>query len=197
MSFFNRIFLKGLITILPLFLTIYLLIWMITVIESSLSRAFTALFPVEIYIPGLGIVCTILIIVAVGLLVDTYLAQKAFAKMGGMLDRVPFIKVIYRPLRDVMNLFSTKLGGDSKRVVFVTLPGSAHRCIGLVTRESFDDLPKGLNPAGSVAVYIPLSYAMGGITIIADRSDLIPVDLKVDQAMKLAITGWVKASPRS
>ena len=65
--------------------------------------------------------------------------------------------------------------------------------IGLVTREEFDDLPGGAVSDESVTVYIPMSYMLGGFTGIFPRSSVREVDIPVERAIKLAITGWIKA----
>ena len=61
--------------------------------------------------------------------------------------------------------------------------------LGLVTREDLEELP------GSqlVSVYVPLSYMLGGITILVSKDKVKKVDMPVDMALKLAVTAWIKA----
>lgn len=188
-------FVKGLFAILPLFLTLYLMIWIIAKTEELLSDWIKALLPSWLYIPGLGILFTFLFILLIGVLVDSFLAQRLIRSAGTWLDRVPFLKVIYRPLKDLMNLFSSKEGRDVKRVVFYEPPGTGLQILGLVTRESFDDIKSLPAQPTSVVIYVPLSYALGGLSMVVQRSHLREVNISVDQAMKLAITAWVKTKP--
>jgi len=76
-------------------------------------------------------------------------------------------------------------------VVMVMLPGQEFQVLGFVTRESFDDIP--LEPAADdpVAVYMPMSYQIGGYTLYLSRSLLTPVDMPFEEAMRLAVTGGV------
>jgi uncharacterized membrane protein len=69
--------------------------------------------------------------------------------------------------------------------------------LGLVTRENFSDLPIKSLMDGKVAVYLPFSYGVGGYTILVQKSQIIEVDLPIEKAMSLAITGWVKVDSKS
>ncbi len=79
-----------------------------------------------------------------------------------------------------------------KKVVLVRLDKIGVECIGLVTREEFSDLPLGSVPDSKIAVYIPMSYMLGGFTTLVDRDQVTPLDIPVEKAIKLAITGWIK-----
>ena len=90
-----------------------------------------------------------------------------------------------------MSLFSGGGQDSMKKVVLVNLDKLGFEAIGLVTREEFDDLPDNLIGEDKIAVYIPMSYAFGGYTVLVDQSELLEIDMPVDQAMKLAVTGWI------
>ncbi len=80
-----------------------------------------------------------------------------------------------------------------KKVVMVNFEKLGFQSLGLVTREEFDDLPKDTFDTDSIAVYIPMSYMLGGFTAIVPRASVKEVDIPVEKAIKLAITGWIKA----
>jgi uncharacterized membrane protein len=65
--------------------------------------------------------------------------------------------------------------------------------MGVVTRESFRDLPMGKQLTGKVAVFMPLSYGLGGYTLLVPRERITLIDIPIEKAMSLAVTGWVKA----
>ena len=189
----QKIFLQGLITFLPMAVTIYIVYAGIQIVDSLLGDTLRLWLP--IYIPGLGFLATILLIFLLGLLLNNLITGGLFQKLEQKLTQVPFFNTIYSPLRDLMNLFS-KGGTDSmKSVVLVEIsPGSGIRAMGLVTRESFDDVPAVKQNAGDrVSVYIPMSYGLGGFTLLVPRAQLTPIDIHVEKAMSLAITGWVKS----
>ena len=145
-----------------------------------------------LYIPGLGIIVTLIFIFLVGLLVNNYITGRFFKWLSQTLEKVPLIKVIYNPLKDLMALLPSKGSDKSRpqRVVLVPLPSLGLNALGLVTREELDELPgKNLIP-----VYIPLSYMLGGITVLIEKDKVQKVDIPVDQALKLSVTAWIKAS---
>jgi uncharacterized membrane protein len=78
-------------------------------------------------------------------------------------------------------------------VVLVSLPGQDGQLLGFVTREQFDDLPLEPTAENPVAVYMPMSYQVGGYTLYLPRSAITPVDISFEQAMRLALTGGVTA----
>ena len=77
------------------------------------------------------------------------------------------------------------------KVVLVQLPGQSFQVIGFVTREQFDDLPFSPTAEDPVAVYMPMSYQIGGYTLFLPRSSLTPLDMPFEQAMRLVLTGAV------
>lgn len=189
----QKIFLQGLVTFLPVALTIYIVYAGISIVDSLLGDSLRQVLP--IYIPGLGFLLTIVIIFLLGFLLNNLIAAGVFHKLEQQLTKVPFIKTIYSPLRDLMNLFSKGGGpGGLQTVVLVDLGEGGMRALGLVTREHFKDLPAIDQTAGDrVAVYIPMSYGLGGFTLMIPRSKITPIDMPIEKAMSLAITGWVKA----
>ena len=116
------------------------------------------------------------------------------------LTEVPFIKAIYSPLRDLMNLFSKTQNKDGQKVVLVDLFGQGYKSIGLVTRDSFKDLPAIQSFVEKnepmISVFVPLSYGLGGFTYLIPKSKVIEIDISMEKAMSLAITGWVKAEEK-
>lgn len=189
----QKIFLQGLVTFLPIALTIYIIYAGIAIVDSFLGDALRQILP--IYIPGLGFLLTIILILLLGLVLNNILAGGIFQKLEQKLTQVPFIKAIYSPLRDLMNLFSKGGGpGGLQKVVLVELSDAGVRALGLVTRENFKDVPAIEQNAGDrIAVYIPMSYGLGGFTLMVPRSRVTPLDMPIEKAMSLAITGWVKA----
>lgn len=189
----NLVFLKGLLTLLPIALTVSLLTWVIRSLEASFGGALTTLLPSRFYIPGLGLVLAVLAILATGLIVENYLTGSFMRRFEELLKRAPVIRTIYSPLKDLADLFSrTQNSGQGQKVVFVqTAPGI--ESMGLVMREHFDDLPSGTVPIGKIAVFVPLSYGFGGFTLVVDRAATRDAGLPAERALQLAITGWVRS----
>jgi uncharacterized membrane protein len=193
---FRQIFLKGLFTFLPIAVTIYILYAGIVIMESMLGTTFQRLFP-SLYVPGVGFLLTIIFIFLLGLLLNNLLTASFFGNVERQLMKVPFIKAIYSPLKDLMNLFSQNGAKDLKSVVLVEIGSSDIKALGLVTRDNFKDLNIGQHLNDRVAVFIPFSYGLGGYTLLVHRSKITEIDMSTEKAMSLAITGWVKAVPKN
>ena len=189
----NQIFFKGLIVVLPITLTFYLLFWASVKVESIFGSGLQWLMGRELYIPGLGIVVTVLLILLVGVLVSHYFTAKFFNLVTDLMEKVPLIKVIYNPLKDLMALIPGKNTKDRpQRVVLVPFGETGVKALGLVTRESLHELPNH----DLISVYIPLSYMLGGVTVLVKRDLVEIVDMPVDQALKLSVTAWIKAQDK-
>lgn len=186
----RNIFFRGLITLLPVALTIYILYAGVLIVDNFLGSALRAVLPT--YIPGLGFILTILIIFLFGLMLNNLVLGGVLQNLERWLFKFPLIKAVYSPLRDLMNLFSKQGQKDLKSVVLVDLNGM--KAIGLVTRDSFRDLDSlAAHTADKVAVYIPWSYGLGGLTFLIPRNKITPVDIPVDRALSLAITAWINS----
>ncbi|MFN7730098.1 MAG: DUF502 domain-containing protein [Bdellovibrio sp.] len=194
MASINKVFFRGLITLLPITLTVYILYSAIIILENLLGSFLRILLPT--YIPGLGLLLTLVLIYMFGLLLNNYLTGRILMSFEERLTRVPFLKAVYSPLRDLMNLFSQKNPKEMGKVVLVTIGTTGIRMLGIVTRETFVDLPLGQLAQDRVTVYVPFSYGLGGYTLLVEKSQITEINIPVEKAMSLAITGWVKTENR-
>lgn len=192
MSRLQKIFISGLVAFLPLALSIYVVTSGISLVENLFGNFLRQVLPDGTYIPGFGFLATLAFILTLGFLVDNFVTAAFFRNVQEKLREVPLIKIIYSPLKDLMNLFAKGQEHAMQKVVLVHFTKS-HSVLGLVTRESFNDLEiKMLLPGERIAVYIPMSYGLGGYTVLVNKSDVESVDMPVEKAMSLALTGWIK-----
>jgi uncharacterized membrane protein len=189
MIWFNKIFFRGLITLLPVALTIYILYSAVIILENLLGSVLRQVIP--IYIPGLGLLLTLVLIFLFGLLLNNFLTARLLGTFESALIQVPFIRTIYSPLKDLMNLFDRK-GQQAQSVVLVSL-FDGMQVMGVVTREKFRDLPFHQLTTNKVAVFLPFSYGLGGYTLLIPRDKITVIDIPIEKAMSLAVTGWVKS----
>jgi len=191
------IFISGLVSFLPLALTIYIVYAGVSIVENLLGQFLRQILPNNAYFPGYGFLATIVLIFFLGLLLNNLLTATLMQRVQEKLTEIPLIKVVYSPLRDLMNLFSKSQQQNAlKKVVLVHLSNNM-TALGLVTREDFSDLNIKLpSDAGKIAVYIPMSYGLGGYTLLLNKNVLEPIDLPVEKAMSLAITGWIKTDQK-
>lgn len=195
MKKFTDIFFRGLFTLLPIIITFYVLYSGILILENILGQFLKSQLQ-DAYIPGLGFIVAIFVIFLFGLLITNFITKSIWEQVETRLTKVPLIKALYSPLKDLMGLFSNKGKKDLKSVVSVEISEGVN-LIGLVTRDQFNDIPEmktSLNTDELIAVFIPLSYALGGYTVLVKKSKLTKIDIPVEKALSLAITGWVKAN---
>jgi uncharacterized membrane protein len=184
----NQIFFKGLIVVLPIMLTFFLLYWASAKAEGMFGSVVLWAVGQEYYFPGTGIVLTLIFIFLVGLLAHGYFTAKLFRWFTDQLEKFPLIKVIYNPLKDLMALIPGRSQtAINQHVVLVTVGGV--KVMGLVTRENIPEIPQH----NLISVYIPFSYMLGGMTVLVKANEVENVDIPVDQAIKLSVTAWIKA----
>ena len=189
---FRSALVRGLVVVLPIGFTIWLLWWIGSTTESLLRRLIVLVVPPEFYMPGMGIAAALLLLLAAGTLFNALLVQSALA-WERFLDRIPVVKTIYGATRDFVKLLPT--GGkrrDLRRVVLARF-GEA-RVIGFVTQDDASEL--GIVDAGEglVAVYFPMSYQIGGYTALLPRSRIEPLEIPVEAAMRMVLTGGISGA---
>ena len=128
----------------------------------------------------------ILLIIFVGSLVDTWIMRKLFQGWDALFSKIPLVKTLYRSSVDMLNFFNTDKSTKVNRVCQIRVDGK--KILGLITRDEFEDLPDQVGANDDVCVYIPMSYQIGGFTVIMKRSEVELVDLTVEQAMRFMIT---------
>jgi uncharacterized membrane protein len=186
----GSILLKGLVTILPIGLTVYFVYWLGVTTEGLLSKPIRFALGESNYYPGMGLVTGFLLLFLVGLAVNAFLVRRVLDMGEELLLRVPVVKTVYSAIRDMTRLVNTdKKKGDLDRVV--TLDFGFGKLIGFVTQEHANTLGIG-GGEDLVAVYLPMSYQIGGYTIYISRSRVTETDLTVEQAMRIVLTGGVR-----
>jgi len=184
----TRMFLAGLAAVLPITVTIYVLYWLGSTAEALLGRGLKMLIPGSLYWPGMGVVAGLALVLVIGALMNAWLFRKVFRWGERLLQRIPLVKVLYGSVRDLMGFFSGSDKKTMRKAVMVAVGNTSLRLIGFVTREDFGDLPAGIGGDDTVAVYLPMSYQIGGFTTMVPRSAIQPIDMSIEQAMRFAVT---------
>lgn len=184
----GKTLLVGLITVLPIVLTVYLLYWLASTFEQVLGSAIQWLLPDILYFPGQGIIAGLLLVFFVGLLMKTLLARELFSYAEQVFFSLPLVKTVYGAIRDLFEFFSPKKDGLGQ-VVIVSI--NDMEVIGFVTEQNTDRLPQPFVDGNRVPVYVPMSYMVGGFTLMIEPDRLKPCNMRVDQAMRFAMTAGI------
>ena len=188
----GRIFVTGLLTLIPAVATLYLMVWLIGAIDRMFGKPLRWLMPDEAYLAGMGIVVAIALTFGVGILMHGVLFRQIFRKAEQAMMAVPLVRSIYGAVKDMIGLFGRD--GPAMQVVSVTFPGTSWKLLGFVTREEFTDLPAGVGTPSEVAVYLPMSYQVGGYTVIVPREAIRPVEMSREDALKFILTAGLKSA---
>ena len=184
---------RGLVVVLPIGFTIWLLWWLGSSTEALLRKLILLVIPPDHYLPGMGIVAALALLLAAGAFFNALLVQSALASWERFLDRIPVVKTIYGATRDFVKLLPT--GGKRRDLRHVVLArfGEA-QVIGFVTQDDASELGIVEAKDDLVAVYFPMSYQIGGYTALLPRSRVVPLDLPVEAAMRLVLTGGISGA---
>jgi len=123
LKFISRNILTGLVTILPVALTVYLLYWITISAESVLGSMIRSILPEVLYWPGIGLIATLAVAFLVGLLMNAYVVRQLFAKGEQILYRMPLIKSVYKAIRDFFVSIDRRYRHEGDRVCDSGSPG--------------------------------------------------------------------------
>jgi uncharacterized membrane protein len=177
MNRFISYFFRGLLFVVPIALTIYILVLSISWLDG--------LIPFKL--PGLGLLSILVFVTLVGYLASTLLAGPVFSVLEDVLTRLPLVSIIYSSLKDLISAFV----GDKKKFnqpVLVTLnPEFVIQKPGFITQQDLSHL--GL--VDQVAVYLPHSYNFSGNLYIVPAKMVTPIDASSTDIMKFIVSGGV------
>lgn len=168
-------FFKGILVIIPLVLSIYVIYYVVRSVDSIIDLGF----------PGSGILVTFLALTFVGLLVTSFITEPIYNYLDKLLNKMPLFKLLYSSVRDFLEAF---VGEDKKfnEPVLVTISEGV-RQVGFLTQKDLSNI--GL--AEDVAVYFPFSYSIAGKVMIVKKEKVEPLNMKAAEAMKFAVSGGV------
>jgi uncharacterized membrane protein len=190
----SGVFLRGLVVILPIVVTVALVVWLATAAEDFLGGFIRSLLPGWNYWPGLGILLGILIVFGAGILVHDPVTRWVLDRVDELLQRIPLVKSIYLSIRDIAAYVSQDSRTGFKQVVAVRIQDM--RLIGFVTTEDVQGMPDGSTREKIIGVYLPMSYGIGGYTVYLPKARVEPLDMSMEDAMRLTLVGGVSRGER-
>jgi uncharacterized membrane protein len=193
MKSLTNILMKGLAAVLPVALTLYVIWWLVRTLESAMRGLLTLVLPTEQYRPGMGILVGLLLLFAIGSVVNAYIVRRALTVWDEFLERIPLVKTVYSAFRDIARLLPSGQGRRDLQSVVIWRVGDA-RLLGFVTRDGLPELEHRTGGVELVAVYFPLSYMLGGVTLYLPKHAVEHIDMPVEAAMRLAITGGMAST---
>jgi len=178
MKKFINYFLQGLLYIVPISVTLYVVYWVFTKIDGILPFQF----------PGLGLIVIIALITFIGLAGSIIITSPINSFFQRLLKKAPLLQTIYSSMKDLMRTFVGKKKGFDQAVLIKLYENSTIERIGFITNEDLSSL--GIKE-GKVLVYLPHSYAFSGQLFVVEKSYITPIDKSSSEIMKLIVSGGV------
>jgi uncharacterized membrane protein len=185
----SQYFFRGLITFLPVGLTVYVLYLFVSWVEGSAMRVLRPITG-DFYLPGLGILLGAGLILILGFLVSQPFMARVFNWVELPFTNLPLVKSIYSSLKSFADYFAPH-ERDAQQVVLLKQPGGEMSIVGLVTRQSLAGLPLSPDHDAHLAVYLPMGYMIGGYTVFVPRSWIQVLDMSVEEAMRSSLIAWM------
>lgn len=181
MSRLLNYFLKGVVLLAPLVITVYVCVRVFATIDGWLG----------IPIPGVGFVVTVVLITLFGFVASSFLTRRMLAVVEGVLERLPFVRLLYSSTKDLLNAFVGEKRRFDKPVLVAPYPGGEARLLGFVTQETLATI--GMTE--HVAVYLPQSYNFAGQLLIFPASAVTQLDAESADVMAFIVSGGVTVPP--
>lgn len=184
-----RYFVKGLLVVVPIGAAFFLIYWAVSTIDKALNLSDVLWVDKNgkhIYIPGLGILNVLVVIMVAGILVTNVVTEPIKRWFNRWLNRLPLIKFLYSSIKDL----TEAIVGDEKKFnepVIVEVNEFGLKKIGFIVQKDL----ASLNLPGDVAVYFPYSYSFAGQVVIISADKVKPIDKSAADMMKFVISGGV------
>ena len=183
-------FIKGLLIVVPLGAAFFLIFWAVSSIDNALNLSgilwVNSKTGKPIYIPGLGILNVLLVIIIAGILVTNVITDPIKNWFNRWLNRLPIFKFLYSSIKD----FTEAFVGDDKKFsepVIVEINEFGLKKIGFLVQKDM----KAIDLPGEVAVYFPYSYSFAGQVVIIAADKVKHIDKSAADVMKFVISGGV------
>ena len=196
---FRRYFLAGILVTSPILITAYVTWMIITFIDTQVagllpdSLDFTKQLPHQI--PGLGLIISIFTITIIGALTPGFIGRTLLKAGERVLDKMPVVRTIYGAIKQIMETVMSTNSESFREVVLVEYPRKSIWVIGFVTGETKGEV-QSLNKSQLINIFIPTTpNPTSGFLLFIPKEDLVYMDMKVEDAVKMVISGGIVTPP--
>lgn len=177
MSRLLNYFVRGLIVVAPLALTVYVCVVIFTTIDSWLG------LPIR----GVGFLVTLALITLVGFLASTFVTRSLITALDSLLERLPFVRLLYSSAKDMLNAFVGEKRRFDKPVLVSLSEDGGVRVLAFLTSESLATF----GFADHVSVYMPQSYGLAGHILVVPANRVERINADASAVMAFIISGGV------
>ncbi|ASS77153.1 hypothetical protein CIG75_07555 [Tumebacillus algifaecis] len=181
---------NGILTIVPIGLVVYVVVQSFRFFDSLLGNSLHEKLG-DVYVPGFGILLTIVLITLVGWLTTYWFSAQLIGIVESILQRIPFVKTLYKVIRETIESFVGEKKSFSK-VALVTMPNNPMKMLGFITTEDVAKLGDELSD--HVAIYVPQTFQVAGLTFLVPKEHVQILDITPEEAMRFILSGGVSGS---
>lgn len=189
----------GLTILIPLYLTIYVLDMFIRSADRIVEILPQSLRPPEFFLfPGSGLFYSFVIALVAGFVVRNYIGKSIITFLEGWVDHIPLVKSIYRLFRQISETFLSEDSKGFRSVVMVQWPGQGLWTVAFVTGEPIREVKESLGSDwnDSINLFVPTTpNPTSGFYFVVKKSDTRPLNLSIETAFKLIISGGALNPP--
>ena len=192
-------FLTGLLVILPIFVTVYVVWFLIRGVDIILEYIPEQYLPetyIHFQIPGIGLILVVIFIFIVGLLTRNFIGSRAIRIWEKLVHGIPLAGIIYSGVKQLLEAFFLQKNDAFKRVAMVEYPRRGIYVIGFITGQSKGEV-QDKTSRKMINVFIPTTpNPTSGFYILIPEEDLVILDMSIEEAFKLVISGGIVVPPR-
>jgi len=182
----RRTFIAGLLIFLPLAITVFIVYWAVMYTENLLKPIFLG---TPYYFPGMSVLFLILLIFLLGILGTHAIGQRAIVRLERALRSVPILRTVYTGVKEALKALVESDVERLKGVVLVEYPRKGVYAIGFTSGSRIENAEKESGKR-LVNVFIPTSpNPTSGIVVLVPEDEIIYLDIGVEEAMKIIISG--------
>ena len=193
-------FLTGLLVILPIFITAYVIWFLIKAMDVVLKYVPAKYLPdtyLPFHIPGIGLILVIIIILTVGVLFRNLVGRRVVHFWENMVDKIPIARIIYSGVKQLLESFFLQKNDAFKRVALLEYPRRGAYVIGFLTGESKGEV-QSKTDKNMMNVFVPTTpNPTSGFYILIPEDELIILNMTVEDAFKLIISGGIFSPPEN
>ena len=194
----KRYFITGLLIWVPLVITGWVLSLIVSTLDQSLRLLPTSIHPQTLLgfaVPGAGAVLTLVMILLTGLLAANFIGQKLVVWWEKLLARIPVVNSVYNSVKQVSDTLFSPNGNAFRKALLVQYPREGSWTVAFLTGAPGGDIVNHLQ-GEHVSVYVPTTpNPTSGFFLIMKKSEVIELDMDVDEALKYIISMGVVAPP--
>ncbi|EYC52549.1 membrane protein [Hylemonella gracilis str. Niagara R] len=196
MAKFRKWLLAGLLVLVPLIITLWVLNWVIGTLDQTLGILPVAWHPDNLlgfHIPGLGVIFALGVVLGIGAMASNIIGNRLIAWGNALVQRIPVVRGIYSGVKQVSDTLFSEKGNAFRQAVLVQWPRPGMWTIGFVTGAPGGELVKHLQ-GDYLSVYVPTTpNPTGGYFVMLKASDCVVLDMSVDAALTYVISMGVIA----